>query len=204
MRVLDLCCGRLGLGRVFAARGHEVVGIDIVDPPEVPHGCTFIKRDLLTLDVEYVRQFDFGWASTPCEEFSVHGMKHFHPNPPFPDMGIVLFCYTRRMLQRSGIPFVMENVRAAQKFVGDAVNHCGPFYLWGSAVPPILPQGVKKGFVMGRDPETGKRILAPGDVRSTWSGSKERIEAKARTAIIPPELATAVCDYAERLMEVPA
>jgi len=146
-------------------------------------------------------KFDFICASSPCEQFSVHGMKHFHPNPPYPELGIKLFNHTRALCEASGVPYVMENVRAAQQFVGRAVHHCGPFYLWGSAVPPILPQGISKGFVMGRDPVTGKRILAPGDVRSTWSGSKERIEAKSRTATIPPELANCVADFAERILE---
>ena len=37
MRVLDLCAGRLGIARVFAARGHQVTAIDLIEPPEI-HG----------------------------------------------------------------------------------------------------------------------------------------------------------------------
>lgn len=205
--MLDLFCGRFGWSRAFAARGWECVGVDLVEPPEIPQGCEFWKRNVLSIDlIEIVdacrtKYFDFICASSPCEQFSVHGMKHFHPNPPYPELGIKLFNHTRELCEASAVPYVMENVRAAQQFVGNAVHHCGPFYLWGTGVPAILAQGIKKGFVMGRDPITGKRILAPGDVRSTWSGSKARLEAKSRTATIPPELASCVCTYAEALLE---
>jgi hypothetical protein len=203
VRLLDLFCGRFGWSKAFAARGWECVGIDLVAPPETPAGCTFIQADILTLDDEWIRagRFDFICASSPCEQFSVHGMKHFHPNPPYPELGLRLFNHTWAICEASGLPYVMENVRSAQKFVGDAVHHLGPFYLWGNAVPPLLTTGISKGFVMGRDSVTGKRILAPGDVRSTWSGSKARQEAHAKTAVIPPELSAAVCDYAERILD---
>jgi len=123
-------------------------------------------------------------------------------------MGLVLFCYTRRMFQRSGIPFVMENVRPAQKFVGNAVNHVGPFYLWGNAVPPLLPQGIKKGMDMGSanwDRSTNYAHAKKNGLMMAFnSKSKERKELTAKAAEIPPELANAVCDYAEHLVEVPA
>ena len=35
-------------------------------------------------------------------------------------------------------PTGFENVRGAQKFLGFAVHHYGPFYLWGDGVPPLL------------------------------------------------------------------
>jgi hypothetical protein len=40
-----------------------------------------------------------------------------------------------------------------------------------------------------------------GEYRSTWSGSRARLEATALAATIPPELANCVADYAERLLE---
>jgi hypothetical protein len=133
---------------------------------------TFVKLDVLKLQVvsfggfmrfwttdgdepnplwEHPR-FDFVCASPPCEEFSIHGMPHFHPNPKYPETAIKLFEHTRQMCEFSWTPYIMENVRAAQKFVGRAVNHCGPFYLWGNAVPPLMHQGISKGNEAGRDP----------------------------------------------------
>ena len=115
----------------------------------------------------------------------------------------------------SGLPYVMENVRAAQQFVGNAVHHCGPFYLWGNAVPPLLHRGITKGthdikgVPVNRskrfyfDAKAGKNRLITEKAawKETSSGSKERKECTAQLATIPPELANCVCDYAERLLE---
>ena len=217
MRMLDLFCGRWGWGRAFAQRGQEVVGIDLVEPPEIPRGCKFYALDVLS--ISRVQgwmtgwDFDFICASSPCEQFSVHGMKHFHPNPPYPELGIRLFNHTRQLCESAGVPYVMENVRAAQEFVGNAVHHCGPFFLWGSGVPPILPRGIKKGFQTGGGIiQKLKRIdrKALTDYRRqnghSWSssGSAKRKEFTAIAATIPPELALCVADYAARITEAVA
>jgi len=201
VRMLDLFCGRFGWGRAFAARGWEVVGIDLVEPAEIPQGCKFTRFDALKL--VGIEGFDFICASPPCEEFSVHGMRHFHPNPKYPEMGIKLFNHTRALCEASGLPYVMENVRPAQQFVGNAVSHCGPFYLWGSGVPPILPQGIVKGWETKHHMVNG-RWVGGGPGRAAWSTSKARKEATANVATIPPELSGAVADYATRLCEVTA
>jgi hypothetical protein len=94
----------------------------------------------------------------------------------------------------------MENVRAAQQFVGKAVHHCGAFHLWGNAVPPLMPQGILKGWENKYvDSKGRKRGGGPG--RYEWSTSDGRREATAKVATIPPELANCVADYAERLLE---
>jgi hypothetical protein len=140
-------------------------------------------------------------------------MKHFHPNPPYPDMGLKLFNHTRAICEASGVPYVMENVRAAQKFVGKAVHHCGPFYLWGSGVPPIMPQGIKKGMRLGTGKsqpgnrfalmtaEEKKAARKTDPMLSAGSTSVARMLATAAVATIPPELSACVADYAERLLE---
>jgi hypothetical protein len=215
--MLDLFCGRWGWSKAFAARGWECVGVDLVEPPEIPQGCKFFRLDILSISrvqgwmVDW--DFDFICASSPCEQFSVHGMKHFHPNPPYPELGIKLFNHTRSLCEASTAPYVMENVRAAQQFVGHAVNHCGPFYLWGSGVPPLMPQGITKGINLA----TGyagfrgsfnlltcedKRLARKADPM-LWASSKspERKAATAKAATIPPVLANCVVDYAERICE---
>lgn len=136
-------------------------------------------------------KFDFGCASTPCEEFAVFGMAHFHPNPRYPFTGIELFNHARGLFELADIPYVMENVRCAWKFVGQEAGKCGPFHLWGNAVPPILPGGITKGFgAWDRE-----YILTTGS-----SKSKRRQELKAQWAKIPPELANCIADYAESLL----
>jgi hypothetical protein len=157
----------------------------------VPANCNFLKLDVLDLTNGFIRDgdFDFIVASSPCDQFSVHGMKHFHPNPPYPELGIKLFNHTRQICEASGVPYVMENVRAAQQFVGNAVHHCGPFYLWGTGVPALIHKGIYKGINMDR-----KWCQQLGG-----HGSTKRDLQTAGFATIPPELANCVADYAERI-----
>lgn len=210
MKVLDLFCGRWGWSRKFAERGHECVGIDLTPPPDIPPNCTFLQQDILNITPRWIelQGFDFICASSPCEQFSVHGMKHFHPNPPYPELGIRLFEHTRTLCESSGVPWVMENVRAAQQFIGQAKHHCGPFYLWGTAVPPLVGQGISKGIDVGSSKTVrGMTIEEKREYRKqfswnqAWSSSKRRQRDTAKAATIPPELANTVCDYAERLLE---
>jgi hypothetical protein len=213
MRMLDLFCGRLGWSKAFLARGWECVGVDLIEPPDIPPNFEFNQGDVTEYLAYWIRwrAIDFICASPPCEEFSVHGMKHFHPNPKYPENGIRLFNHTREICEASGVPYVMENVRMAQKFVGQATQHCGPFYLWGSGVPPLMPQGIVKGLVLGGGGAVLK-MIANGATRADikeyrrkhdehWnsSGSEARKKSTAMFATIPPELANCVSDYAERL-----
>lgn len=223
MKMLDLFCGRFGWSRAFAARGWECVGIDLVEPPEIPAGCKMLTMDILRLEVRNgeigfnagthwagLGQFDFICASSPCEQFSVHGLKCFHKNPPYPELGIRLFNHSRALCEASGLLYVMENVRSAQDFVGRAVNHCGSFYLWGTGVPPILPQGISKGMKLAgmsgaqaRAMTREERLIKRRSDNMLWSSSKsaKRKAATAQVATIPPELANCIADYAERLLE---
>ena len=197
MRMLDLFCGRGGWTNAFLDRGWEVWGVDIRKQPD--YRGKFIREDVLELEagLGYVRgpgwviEPDFICASSPCEEFSVWGMAHFHPNPKWPKLGIDLFEHTRKLCTISGKPYVMENVRPASKFVGPAKHTCGPFRLWGDGVPPLMPQGITKGFGAW----DRKYILTTGS-----SKSKKRQELKAKWAEIPPELAHCVAEYAERIL----
>lgn len=202
MRVLDLFAGQLGWSRAFLARGWEAVAVDLVAPESVPPNCEFWVKDVLEISARDIRndRFDFICASSPCEEFSVWGMRHFHPNPKHPETGIKLFEHTRAICEKSGVAYVMENVRAAQKFVGQAVHHCGAFHLWGNAVPPLLPKGIIKGWEHKYVDSKGiSRGGGPG--RYEWSTSEGRRAATAKISTIPPELANCVAEYAERILD---
>lgn len=191
-RMLDLFAGRLGWSKAFLARGWDVVAYDLVLPDmEIPAGVDYRLADILTLTPADVQGFDFICASSPCEKFSIHRMKMFHPNPPYPDLGIRLFNHARYLCESSGAQYIMENVQTAQQFVGDAAAHAGSFYLWGTGVPAIIPKGLTKGMKMDRQwcQELGGH------------GSSKRDTQTAGFATIPPELASCVADYAARLIE---
>ena len=208
MRLLDLFCGRWGWSAAFAARGWDCIGVDLVSYPG-PAGSYLYDLDVLALTPAWIarERIDFIVASSPCEEFSIHGMKHFHPNPKYPETGIKLFNHTRALCEASGLPYVMENVRPAQKFVGRAVHHCGPFYLWGNAVPILMPQGITKGIdvgsskaVKGMTREEKRVYRAQFPWNQSWSTPAKRGRDTAKAATIPPILAAAVADYAETLL----
>jgi hypothetical protein len=211
MRLLDLFCGRWGWSRAFAARGWECVGVDIAAPEDIPDRCFFRQDDVCELPMSFIKEggFTFIVASPPCQEFAVHGMKHFHPNPPYPEIGIHLFNQTRAMCEASGIPYVMENVRAAEQFVGRAVFACGPFALWGTGVPILFPKGITKAITVAAqgDLRGAERKLPAAEkrrIRLERGGDLYRMSSKQRAALsakILPELANCVCDHAEWLLE---
>lgn len=198
MRVLDLFCGKWGIGGAFGARGHSVVGVDLKKYCEPPANCELWIWDVLNLTSDYVKRFHFAWASSPCEEFSVHGMKHFFTKPKYPEMGIRLFNHTRSIFEQSGVPYVMENVRSAQQFVGAAVHHSGPYFLWGNAVPPLIPARVRNKLITLAGGEYA-RAKKHGNIREVRNSKPYKNASDA--AVIPAELANCVADYAERICE---
>ena len=213
---IDLFCGKGGWTNALRDVGFRVIGFDINPQPE--YRAEFIKWDVLDI---WARNGELAWlhvpcgrvnpvfavCSSPCEQFSVHCMKHFHPNPPYPELGIKLFNHARNLLESLGVPYVMENVRCAEKFVGRAVNHCGPVYLWGNAVPAVFSKEcyeVTKGMTLDQawDRNTGKRSYS--GPRRFSSNSPERAEAVAKLAMIPYPIARAVAEAGMRLVEAAA
>ena len=67
MIALDLFCGAGGAALGLQAAGFEVVGVDIEIPSAYPG--QFIQADVRNLPMD-VRDFDFIWASPPCQEHS--------------------------------------------------------------------------------------------------------------------------------------
>jgi DNA (cytosine-5)-methyltransferase 1 len=103
-QALDLfcCCGGASKGLVDA--GFDVTGIDITGDHEYPfHG---IVKDVFEIPLEFFSQFDFIWASPPCQSYS-WAAKRWHKT--FPD----LVDKTRQLLTKIDRPFVIENVIGA-------------------------------------------------------------------------------------------
>lgn len=104
MRVLDLYCkaGGASMGLHLAWPDAEIVGVDIEPQPNYPF--TFVQADALRPPFD-LRQFDFIWASPPCQRYSItrkiHDSGNRHPD---------LIAPTRAMLEASGVPWAMENV----------------------------------------------------------------------------------------------
>lgn len=209
MIAIDLFCGKGGWTNGLLEQGFTVYGFDIEPQPD--YKGIFIQCDILALTADDLRKYraSFATCSSPCEQFSVHGMKMFHKNPPYPAMGIELFNHSRAILEELDIPYVMENVRAAQDFIGKSTNHCGPFHIWGPGVPAVMSKDLyatTKGMKLGGgkifkehslEERRAQRKLVP--MLSSSSGSKLRKEQTAQAAMIPLPIARAVAEVAKNL-----
>ena len=205
--MVDLFCGRGGWTKGFQAHGWHCIGIDLNHQPDYPG--EFIQADIAQL-IE-LPPADFYCCSSPCEQFSVHGMKHFHPNPKWPWLGIALFEHARQLIEATGKPYVMENVRAAQRFIGRSDYHFGPFHVWGNCLSlgwpwPAELFKLKKGFDLGSSAAvkgmSREQITAyRRKYDRMWSSSKSaaRKEATAKAAEIPLPLSSHIARMAVNL-----
>lgn len=111
---LDLFCGAGGVSMGLCAAGFDVGGVNIKARRRHPafhyapyaRSFRFIRADALRPPVN-LEDFDFIWASPPCQAFtSLRGMWNAreHPN---------LIPATRELLEASGRPWCIENVRDA-------------------------------------------------------------------------------------------
>lgn len=73
MKILDLFAGLGGVQRreLIEARGHTYHTLDIEDD----FNSTY-KTDILKITAEQLGDYDFIWASPPCESFSIASVGH--------------------------------------------------------------------------------------------------------------------------------
>lgn len=108
MKILDLFCGAGGASMGINKAGHEVNGLDfnLIALEQYP----FIK---ITMDVRHeqeleaiLKRYDAFHASPPCQAFSYATTQWRNKGNAYPD----LVDYTRKLLLKTGKPFVLENV----------------------------------------------------------------------------------------------
>jgi hypothetical protein len=147
---IDLFAGLGGFSSGFIAEGFECIGFDIErhDYGTGGYPGQLVLQDVLTIHGRQFKDVACIVASPPCQAYSYRAMpwKRAKALPP-PDNQLFDACFRiqREACEASGryIPLVVENVRGAQKWVGGATWHYGPFYLWGD-VPGLMPIGTIK------------------------------------------------------------
>lgn len=97
--------------------GFDVIGVDIEFQKRYPF--QFVQADALRPPFD-LRQFDFIWASPPCQAHT--SMKTMHNAKKHPD----LIPPTRAMLKASGVPYAMENVVGAP--LEEYITLCGTMF----------------------------------------------------------------------------
>ncbi|MGW7134365.1 SAM-dependent methyltransferase [Streptomyces bobili] len=118
-RLLDLFCKQGGAGKGYGDAGFDVTGVDKDPQPRYPH--RLIQADAIAYVLEHGAEFDFIHASPPCQHDTecqrIQGNDH-------PD----LIAPTRTALERSGRPWVIENVRGAAPKLHAPVMLCGQMF----------------------------------------------------------------------------
>lgn len=120
MRILDLFCCQGGASAGYETAGFEVTGVDLSPQPryEARFPGRFVRADALEFVAARGHEFDAIHASPPCQGYSVcqriRGREH-------PD----LIAATRRALQQTGRPYVIENVPDSAGELRDPVTLCG-------------------------------------------------------------------------------
>jgi hypothetical protein len=99
-RLLDLFCGAGGAAMGYHRAGFDVVGVDLHPQPHYPF--EFHQADALTFPLD---GFDAIHASPPCQAYIRGGLQgRDHPD---------LLPKVRLLLNRTGLPWVIENVPGA-------------------------------------------------------------------------------------------
>lgn len=165
-RLLDLFCGAGGCSVGYWQAGFDVVGVDTRASPRYPF--RHVTGDVLALDPEWVASFDAIHASPPCQTHSTMTIaagsdaQSRHPDL-IPD--------TRRLLEASGRPWVIENVPGAP--LRDPIRLCGSMF------PPLR---VRRHRIF----ESNVMLLAPrcGTHKPIWSHSTSEHWARYRNGDI--------------------
>jgi DNA (cytosine-5)-methyltransferase 1 len=104
--LLDLFCGAGGASAGYYLAGYEIVGVDINPQPNYPF--PFARADALEYLAGRGHHYSLIHASPPCQAHS-QATKRWGRSKDHPDM----IPQTRHLLQKSGRPYVIENVVGA-------------------------------------------------------------------------------------------
>ena len=105
-RLLDLFCCAGGAAVGYHQAGFDVTGVDIAPQPRYPF--QFIQADALALDASFIGSFDAVHASPPCQAYSDLAKRNRNGGD-WPK----LIEPVRDMLNKSGLPYIIENVEGA-------------------------------------------------------------------------------------------
>ena len=207
---LDLCCGiwEGGWANGLVKAGWQVIGVDIEDQGGyVGHKILADVREIAKDPEKYfpALKFDLVVASPPCQEFSASRQPFNRPHnirlrKEGPNQSIWLAC--KKIAEYYKVPYFIENVLGAERWMKPAAWHYGSFYFWGT-IPALKPipfwqedkkkWSCHKGFhrvkkTSGLEHTGGFKWDSNDDSR--WISGGVNKEKAALAAMIPEELST--------------
>jgi hypothetical protein len=153
--VLDQCSGSGAASQPFINHGcARVVRVDIAGRPDV-------RGDIRHLPIG--GKFKGSVAGTPCDDLTD---VPWHEDLRVPERGVALFRQAEQNARDLGCEwFVGENVRGAQRWLGQATFHRGSRYFWAWGIGVVSQ--VEGGFGKWRLPPSPDRKA----LRSAWPES---------------------------------
>lgn len=124
MKLLDLYCGAGGCSEGYYKAGFDITGVD--NRRQAHYHYSFKQSDVFDLPMAFFKQFDAVHASPPCQGYTV--MR----NAPNTIGAPRLIDRTRRLLQKTGLPYIIENVEAARPFMINPIMLCGTMFGLGA------------------------------------------------------------------------
>jgi len=121
MIVLDLFCGAGGASQgIYDAGIEEIIGVDSVHQNNYPF--EFVCEDAIEFMDAGLEEFDFIWASPPCQAYSWSSALRRNEGKEYADLVEI----TRHYLRASGKPYIIENVVGAP--LVNPVRLCGTMF----------------------------------------------------------------------------
>lgn len=167
MKVLDLFACEGGAGMGYSKAGADmVVGVDTGDfGRRYAAVGGYLRADVLSLELSFLRQFDLIHASPPCQFGTA---LRFAPNAKGAAGHLNLIPATRALLRASGVPYVIENVAAVK----------------GHLIEPVMLNGFM--FNLGATTSTGTRFHLERErwFETSWGLAPPTWVWTARTPVI--------------------
>lgn len=168
--LLDLFCCEGGAAKGYADAGFDVIGVDIDPQPLYPY--RFVRADALDVLHSIVEgtsslpPVDVIHASPPCPAYSTMANRYGSDHPK-------LIVPVRQFLERTGLPWVIENVPGARREMRATISlHGGHFGLdvyrprlfesnVGLVSPPRAPRPINAKAIYGKN--DGRRVWTRTD-----------------------------------------
>jgi hypothetical protein len=175
-RLLDLFCGAGGAARGYQLAGFYVVGVDIRDQPHYA-GDEFIQANAMEYPTD---GFDVIHASPPCQAHTTMSNR-WRGFGGGADAHLNFIPETRAWIGHIGIPYVIENVPGAKRFLHSPITLSGGMFgleverprLFESSEFLFMPPSIKVADPIGvyGKAHDGRRLFTRAD------GSQQRAAA---------------------------